>query len=186
MMMLTQPIKRISVFLGQIWALITMLSVSFLIGTIGGAAYYGFDETLWTQLILLMVCGVFLNAIFTSIAYVLAVKSSDKVRGIGLAMFIWLFMAVVYDGLLLAYFYSFGQYPVENHAIAFTLLNPIDLSRVVVMLQMDVSALMGYTGAVFKSFFGNIAGLSISLFALIFWVLILQFFLWISLRKKDF
>jgi Cu-processing system permease protein len=186
MMMLTQPIKRMSVFLGQLWALISMLSLSFLVGTIGGAAYFGFDDILWTQLIILMICGVFLNAIFTSMAFVLAVKMTDKVKGIGSALFIWLFMAIVYDGLLLAYFYAFGQYPVENHAIIFSLINPIDLSRVVVMLQMDVAALMGYTGAVFKAFFGNSLGLSISLMALIFWVAILQLFLWVIVRRKDF
>jgi len=45
---------------------------------------------------------------------------------------------------------------------------------------------MGYTGAVFKAFFGNSLGLSISLMALIFWVAILQLFLWVIVRRKDF
>ncbi len=186
MMMLTQPIKRMSVFLGQLWALISMLSIGFLLGTFAGAATFGLDAGLWTQLFILMFCGVFLNAIFTSLAYLLALKMADKVKGIGTALFIWLFMAIVYDGLMLAYFYAFGQYPVENHAIVFSLFNPIDLSRVVVMLQMDVAALMGYTGAIFKAFFGSSAGLLISCLALFAWVVLLQLSLWRVVRKKDF
>ena len=186
MMMLTQPIKRMSVFLGQLWALISMLSFAFVLGSVLGVITYNFDGQLAGQFVLLMICGVFLNAIFTSIAYVLAIKTTDKVRGIGAALFIWLFMAIIYDGLLLAYFYAFGQYPVENHAIIFSLINPIDLSRVLIMLQMDVAALMGYTGAVFKSFFGSSMGMVLSLLSLVVWVALLQVLLWLSARKKDF
>ena len=50
--------------------------------------------------------------------------------------------------------------------------NPIDLSRITVLLRLDVSALMGYTGAVFKDFFGTTFGFIISLFVLALWVII--------------
>jgi Cu-processing system permease protein len=45
---------------------------------------------------------------------------------------------------------------------------------------MDVSALMGYTGAIFKEFFGTNMGLIISLLVLGTWVIIPT---WLSLRK---
>ena len=45
---------------------------------------------------------------------------------------------------------------------------------------MDVSALMGYTGAIFKDFFGAQTGLIISFTVLITWVVIPA---WLSLRK---
>ena len=186
LMMLTQPIKRMSVFLGQLWALISMLSLAFVAGAVLGVISYDFSSQLVGQFTLLIVCGVFLNAIFTSVAFMLAINAKDKVRGIGSALFIWLFMAIIYDGILLAYFYAFGQYPVENHAIAFTLMNPIDLSRVMIMLHMDVAALMGYTGAVFKDFFGNTVGIALSLATMMFWVIIIHLLFWTTARKKDF
>jgi len=51
-------------------------------------------------------------------------------------------------------------------------LNPIDLSRIQILLQMDISALMGYTGAVFREFFGNGLGITISFVGLIIWVVV--------------
>jgi len=41
-----------------------------------------------------------------------------------------------------------------------------------VLLRLDVSALMGYTGAVFKDFFGTTFGFAISLIALLLWAAI--------------
>ena len=35
------------------------------------------------------------------------------------------------------------------------MLNPVDLGRVLLLLQFDSAALMGYTGAVFERFFGS-------------------------------
>lgn len=32
------------------------------------------------------------------------------------------------------------------------MFNPIDLSRVLILLKLDISALLGYTGAVFNNF----------------------------------
>lgn len=38
--------------------------------------------------------------------------------------------------------------------IVLSALNPIDLGRILVLLKMDVAALLGYTGAVFRQFLG--------------------------------
>ncbi|MDX1740094.1 MAG: hypothetical protein R3178_02330, partial [Rhodothermales bacterium] len=50
------------------------------------------------------------------------------------------------------------------------LLNPIDLGRIILLLQIDISALMGYTGAVFEQFFGSPMGLAMSSGALLIWI----------------
>jgi Cu-processing system permease protein len=186
LMMLTQPLSRTAVLLGQLWALIAMLALGFLGGTLLGVVWFAFDEVLISQLVLLLAGGLFLIGIFCALAYLLALRSSDKLRGMGAALGIWLFMAIIYDGLLLAYLYAFGQYPVEHHAVVFTLINPIDLSRVAVMLHMDVAALMGYTGAVFKSFFGSTAGLGVAAAAMVAWLLLIHVGIWLGARKKDF
>ena len=64
--------------------------------------------------------------------------------------------------------------------VALIFMNPIDLSRIQILLQMDISALMGYTGAVFREFFGNNTGIILSILGLILWII---FPLMISLKK---
>jgi Cu-processing system permease protein len=67
-----------------------------------------------------------------------------------------------------------------------TLLNPIDLSRVTIMLGLDISALMGYTGAVFLKFFGTARGIPVSVFSMFCWIVIPAFAMVRIARKKDF
>jgi Cu-processing system permease protein len=45
---------------------------------------------------------------------------------------------------------------------------------------MDISALMGYTGAVFKDFFGTQAGMLATILVLLLWIAVPT---WLSLRK---
>ncbi len=50
------------------------------------------------------------------------------------------------------------------------LANPVDLGRVLLLLQFDLGALAGYTGAVFERFFGTVQGSLWSAAALSLWV----------------
>jgi Cu-processing system permease protein len=71
-------------------------------------------------------------------------------------------------------------------ALAFSFFNPVDLARILLTLQFDVSALMGYTGAVYQRFFGGALGMLLSATALLTWALVP---LWLGNRffhKKDF
>jgi Cu-processing system permease protein len=64
-------------------------------------------------------------------------------------------------------------------------LNPIDLARIQVLLQVDVAALMGYTGAIFKKMFGTAVGYIISLLLMLVWIIV-PFILSLKLfNKKD-
>ena len=69
--------------------------------------------------------------------------------------------------------------------LALIAFNPVDLARIVMLLQLDISALMGYTGAFYKNFFGSNTGIFFSAGILVIWVLTP---LWIALRifiRKD-
>jgi hypothetical protein len=56
-----------------------------------------------------------------------------------------------------------------------TLCNPIDLSRILILLKLDISALFGYTGATFKMFLGSSLGMIIA-FAML-WIIIPGWFI---------
>jgi len=79
-----------------------------------------------------------------------------------------------------------GNYPLEKISLVLTFLNPIDLSRILLMLKLDISALLGYTGAVFNKFFGSYLGYILSFVALAVWVVIPLYFINRVSMKKDF
>ena len=80
----------------------------------------------------------------------------------------------------------FEDYPLDKLSLFGTMLNPIDLSRTLILLKLDISALLGYTGAVFRKFFGTNLGMILSMAVLVFWVLIPVSWMNLKLRKKDF
>jgi Cu-processing system permease protein len=97
-----------------------------------------------------------------------------------------LFFAIIYDGIFLLLLVYFNDYPLENFAIGTSMFNPIDLSRILILLKLDISALMGYTGAVFQKFLGSGSGIIVALGVLFLWVGVPTFWIKRTAEKKDF
>ena len=114
-------------------------------------------------------CGILLTLIFTAFAALIVARVDDKVKGIGIAIGLWLAGTVLYDGLVMLGLMVLADYPLERPALAAMLANPIDLARVLILMRLDVSALMGYTGAVFEKFFGSASGTALASLALVLW-----------------
>ncbi|HFA48595.1 MAG TPA: ABC transporter permease [Bacteroidetes bacterium] len=186
-LLLAQPIKRIHIFLGQYLGVAISLSLSLLIGVGAPFIFYGVfgSGEIWNYMVLLMV-GVFLSFIFSAIAFYIALKNENRIRGFGLAILAWLFFAIIYDGLFLLALAGFSDYPLESFAMGASFFNPIDLSRILILLKLDVSALMGYTGAVFQKFLGSSIGISVAILSLFFWVLLPTFGIYRASVRKDF
>jgi len=91
----------------------------------------------------------------------------------------------LFDGLVLFLLFQFADYPMENAMIGLSALNPIDLSRILILLQLDVSAMMGYTGAVFKDFFGASNGLIFSFLVLLSWIVVPVLYSTLKFNSKD-
>jgi Cu-processing system permease protein len=135
---------------------------------------------------LLLVAGFFLTFIFVAIAFSIGLSNENRIKGFGYAILVWLFMAVIYDGLFLLFLMAFNEYPLDKGALVATMLNPIDLARILVLLKLDVSALLGYTGAVFQKFFGTGIGLAASLGVLSLWTVVPVLDIVRKANKKDF
>jgi len=172
-LLLAQPIGRGSLYRGMFVGLAVPLSVAFLLG-VGIPFFYNTSYTgsLGKTFVILLVSGVALTFVFTALSYYISVKNEERVKGVGLTILVWLFLAVIYDGIILALIFAFGDYPLDKASIAITLLNPIDLARIMMLLTVDISALLGYTGAVFKQFFGSPMGLLVTISSLVIWTLI--------------
>ncbi len=186
-LLLAQPVKRSSIFLGQYFGVATSLSMSLVIGLGVPFIFYGiFNSSAIWDFSLLLITGAFLTFIFTALAFVIALSNENRIKGFGYAILLWLFMAVIYDGIFLMSLLYFEEYPLDKFSLFATMLNPIDLSRVMILLKLDISALLGYTGAVFQKFFGTSFGLILSSGLLVLWVLVPTFFIWRIAKKKDF
>lgn len=186
-LLLAQPVKRSSIFLGQYFGVALSLSMSLIIGLGVPFIFYGlFQSSAIWDFSLLLITGTFLTFIFTALAFNIALHNENKIKGFGYAILLWLFMAVIYDGIFLMSLILFEDYPLDKFSLVSTMLNPIDLSRVLILLKLDISALLGYTGAVFQKFFGTSFGLIISLSSLLVWVVIPAYFIKRKAIRKDF
>ncbi len=186
-LLLSQPVKRSNVFLGLYFGLGGSLALSFLLGVllpgiIFSSAFFSFLADIST----LILAGVLLTFTFTGIAFLIGIKNENRLKGFGTAILVWLFMAFIYDGILLILLLVFEAYPLEKMAIALSILNPIDLSRILIMLKLDISAMMGYTGAVFNKFFGTYLGITVSIITLLVWCAWPLVMIIITGKKKDF
>lgn len=186
-LLLAHPVKRSSIFLGQYFGVATSLSMSLVIGLGLPFVFYGiFNSNAIWDFTLLLVTGAFLTFIFTALAFVIALSNENRIKGFGYAILLWLFMAVIYDGLFLMSLLYFEEYPLDNFSLLATMFNPVDLSRVLILLKLDISALLGYTGAVFQKFFGTGFGFVLSFIMLVVWVVVPTFFIWRIAKRKDF
>jgi len=186
-LLLAQPIKRSNIFLGQYLGISFSLSLSFVVGLgIPFLAYGIFQSTEIFNFFTLILIGALLTFIFVALAYILALFFEDRIKGFGIAIITWLFFAIIYDGIFLILMLVFDDYPLDKFALGATIFNPIDLSRILIILKLDISALLGYTGAVFQNFFGTSFGMIFSLTLLILWILFPILIIIYKSKKKDF
>jgi Cu-processing system permease protein len=153
-MLLAQPVSRGALYTGLFGGLAAPLCTAFLVGVGAPLALQGGGTPDFAmQLTTLLGCGVLLTLIFTAFAVCVAVLVEDRAWGLGLALVVWLLTTMVYDGVVLLVASSFAAYPLEGALLALSFLNPVDLARILLLMQLDISALMGYTGAVYERFF---------------------------------
>ncbi len=180
-LLLSQPIQRKKIWLSIFSGLSISFTLSFCIGA--GIPLLIYAPISVGSIMLLL--GIIISIVFVSIAFLSSILTRDKAKGIGFSIMLWLYFALLFDGLVLFLLFQLSDYPIEKAMIFITAFSPVDLARILILLHLDVSAMMGYTGAIFKDFFGTSTGFFISLFLLCCWIAVP---FWISLlkfRKKD-
>ncbi|MDQ7918351.1 ABC transporter permease [Mesonia sp. MT50] len=186
-LLLAQPVKRSSIFIGQYLGVSLSLVMSLVLGLGLPFVFYGLFESaaIW-DFSLLLVTGSMLTFIFTALAFNIALYNENKIKGFSYAILMWLFLAVIYDGLFLMSLIVFETYPLDKFTLIATVFNPIDLSRILILLKLDIAALLGYTGAIFQKFFGTNVGLFLALGSLMIWILLPVLNIYRKAKKKDF
>jgi len=180
-LLVAQPVKRTSLIVSLYGGLAFSLGLAFFVGA--GIPVLLFERS--SVGLSLTFTGLALTVIFVSLALFGSVNAKDKAKGIGVSILLWFYFAIIFDSILLFLLFQFQDYPLERISIFLTSLNPIDLCRILVMLKMDISAMMGYSGAVFKDFLDGIYGTIFILFAILAWTVVPLYFAVRSFNKKD-
>ncbi|SET16543.1 ABC transporter permease [Prevotella sp. kh1p2] len=180
-LLLSQPLRR-----GRIWhSLYAGVAGSLLLAFLAGA---GLPVALYCNAgtaAMIVLMGSVVTLVFVSVAFLTAIVSSDKTRGIGAAILLWLLFTIVWDALLMYVLMVFASWPVEKPVMALLMLNPLDQARFQVILKMDVAAMMGYSGAAFKEFLGAAAGVVVSALLLAAWIVVPYLLSLRVFRHKD-
>lgn len=158
--LLAQPVGRAPLFAGLYAGLALPLALAFVAGAGLPFLVHGVPEGQRATLATLLACGAGLSLAFVGLAFLVALRTDDKVKGLGAAIGLWLALALLYDGAVLLLVALLADHPLERPLVALMLANPVDLARVLLLLELDAAALMGYTGAVFTRFFGGAGALA--------------------------
>lgn len=180
-LLLSQPVKRGKIWMSLFYGVSLSMVIAFLLGA--GIPLLVFSAN--TIGFMMVIIGCLITVVFVALAFLSSILTRDKAKGIGIAIMTWLFFALIFDGLVLFLLFQLSDYPIENAMIVVTALSPIDLARIQMLLQLDVSAMMGYTGAIFKASFGTALGLIVSFILLCLWIIIPFFISLFKFKNKD-
>jgi len=184
-LLLAQPLKRGTLFTGLYLGLVIPLAASLVGGVTIPFIYHGVVDGQPLALVTLLTGAAALTAAFTGIAFCVALRFEDRLTGLGVGLAIWLLLALVYDGVML-FVIAASDSTMETALLAASLANPIDLVRIALLLQFDVAALMGYTGAVFNRFFSAATGGVVIAMALAAWIAIPLAGGFVAFNRRDF
>jgi Cu-processing system permease protein len=186
-LLLAQPVRRGSLFHGLFAGLVLPLSAAFVLGvSIPLLLHRGVGAESAALLALMLVAGVALTAVFGAIATFIAGVVDDRLKALGVALGVWGLMTIAWDGLILWTTLAFADRPLEMPLLAMTFLNPVDLARVLLTLRLDISAMMGYTGAVFSRMLGGWSGTVAAVGGLALWALVPGLVALRAFKRKDF
>lgn len=167
-LLLSQPVKRSKIWISIFVGLSMALGAACMIGI-------GLPVLLYSPNaigFMLLLTGFLITLVFISLAMWCSMITRDKAKGIGISIMLWLFFSLLFDGIVLFLLFQLSDYPIEKFMIGVSMLNPVMLARILILLQLDVSAMMGYTGAIFRNFFGTNGGIILSFLILILWAVI--------------
>lgn len=184
-LLLAQPISRGALYVGLSLGLALPMAGAFVLGVFIPFAVRG-GSTAPGALAAFLLVGTAVAFAFAAIGFVIAVWIDDRLRGMAVAVGCWLLLAVAYDGLVLMVVAAFADHSLERPLLALMFANPVDLGRVLLLLRLDGSALMGYTGAVFEHFFAGVRGVILASMALVLWAILPAVGGARVFRRKDF
>ncbi len=167
-LLVSQPVARSKIWTALFLGLSLALILAYVIGA--GIPLLIFADS--GTALMMIVSGSMLTIIFVAVAFLCSILTRDKAKGIGISIMLWLYFALLFYVLVLFLFFQFVDYPIEKIVVGLSALSPVDMCRILILLRLDVSAMLGMTGAVFKNNFGSSWGLLLSFGMLSVWIIV--------------
>jgi len=168
-LLLAQPVTRGEVLAGKYLGLCLALGVAQALGFGGGglviALNAGADQL--PGFAALTLVSIALGTLSIATALAIASLLPDRLRALSAALLLWLLLVVAYDLVVLGATALLRGLPLEAVLFPTLLLNPVDLSRVMVTLALGSGSLFGPTSAVLVRLFGSHMGLALGAVTLV-------------------
>lgn len=185
-LLLSREISRRDLFFGKWTGTALGLSLSYLFGSGLGSLLFlsgaGQGAQVYLELLLL---GVPLHFVFISLSFMVSLLSRKKEVILGILLMLWFYFYIIYDLILMGLGVLLGDYPIELPLFILVLLNPVDLVRILLLLQLDLSSLMGFGAALFHRYLGPGGGMEMATLVLLLWSILPVLIAYRLFRRKD-
>jgi Cu-processing system permease protein len=132
---------------------------------------------LFTQILFF---GIILTSIFVALAFLLSSFFRRGEMVLTTSLLVWFYFFIFFDSIIFILSMYLGEYPIEIPTLIIILLNPIDLIRILILLQTSSAALFGFSGAILISQIGPIGLIVLSTIFISFWI---SLPVWIAYKK---
>jgi Cu-processing system permease protein len=164
-LLLAQPVTRGEVLGGKFAGLAAALTVAQALGFgVGGVVVTlnaGADAL--PGFLALAALSMLLGCLSIAAALAIAALWPDRLRAMSVALLVWLALVIAYDLAVLGATTLLSGVPLQTVLFPALLVNPVDLTRVLVTLAVGSGALFGPTSAVLVRTFGTTAGIALGL-----------------------
>ncbi|MEG1238947.1 MAG: ABC transporter permease subunit, partial [Flavobacterium sp.] len=92
-LLLSQPVKRKKIWIGMFLGLSLSLILAFFLGAGIPLLVYSLDSVG----IMMILMGIMISTVFTSLACLSSILTRDKAKGIGISIMLWLYFALLFD-----------------------------------------------------------------------------------------
>ncbi|MDO5667839.1 MAG: ABC transporter permease [Alcaligenaceae bacterium] len=153
-LLLSYPVARWHVLAGKFIGHVIILAIATVVGYgIAGLVLhyiYGSSTEAWMDFSKMIALSIFLGASFLSVGYLLSTLVKERATAAGLALFVWLFMVVIFDMALIGILVADTQQTITADTLNYILLfNPADIYRLLNLVDSENTSL-----------FAGMAGLS--------------------------
>jgi len=171
----TQPVSRRGILLGKYFGLLMSVLAAAALGFglpgVVIAASIGVDGAGSYLLVVLFSC--LLAAVFTGLAVLIVLLAGRRPIALGVAIAVWIFYELVYGLLMLATTLYLPPGVAKNVLLVGLAGNPVDVVRVLCLLQVGGPALFGPAGATLIKLTGSTAiATTVGLVVTVLWIVV--------------
>jgi Cu-processing system permease protein len=182
--LLSNPITKSEFFLGRTAGLLLATTTVIFVSFVGAAvALYTSDSTQSVLILIAMLITMMLNAVMLSLGLIISEVSRRKVTAMGIGIFVWFLFTTVSD---LGTFVNAVNLTIgDAAAVWLVLLNPVETSRLIMVLAANLGAAqLGPTGYVVSFVLGS-NFFPVILGSVLIWFLVLTTVGFIVFMRQD-